>query len=158
MRKPDDTRLRALMHVYLQAHYRCRTPDGTWLPLRVGQPAPALEAALTGSLRFGLLSACNPCSRLQSEAVNRRQQALLHEELLAAGVRPLSALACAPDGSWPEPGWLAAGIDAPTLDALARRHGQLGSLYWERGQPVRLRMDAPKPARTPPQPGVDWLQ
>src|SRR5690606_38674374 len=39
-----------------------------------------------------------------------------------------------------------------------RQFGQLGGLWWERGQPVRLRMQAAKPAGFADDPQVDWLE
>ena len=41
---------------------------------------------------------------------------------------------------------------------LCRQFGQLGGLWWERGEPVRLRMQAAKPAAFPDVPVVDWLE
>ena len=44
------------------------------------------------------------------------------------------------------------------FDALARRFGQLGTLWWRRESPVRLRMDARRPEGLEGDSDVDWLR
>ena len=46
----------------------------------------------------------------------------------------------------------------PEFDALSRRFGQLGTLFWQREQPVRLRMDAAAPASAAGHAFIDWLK
>jgi hypothetical protein len=43
------------------------------------------------------------------------------------------------------------------FDGLALRYGQLGTLCWERGQPVRLRMYAEQPLTAKPRDFVQWM-
>ena len=49
-------------------------------------------------------------------------------------------------------------VDSDVLDGLCRQFGQLGGLWWQRGEPVRLRMQAAKPSRFRHPLPVDWLE
>ena len=42
------------------------------------------------------------------------------------------------------------------FDALSRQYAQLGTLWWTRGKPVRLRVDAARPKDYDDE-RVDWL-
>jgi hypothetical protein len=44
----------------------------------------------------------------------------------------------------------------PEFDRLALRYGQLGTLGWSRGEPVRLRMYAPQPLMAKAREHVQW--
>ncbi|HET6396868.1 MAG TPA: DUF3293 domain-containing protein [Pseudoxanthomonas sp.] len=136
---------RALLSAYLQAAYVARL-DGTWLPLRIGQPAPAaLERALPGGWRT-LVTAWNPRSVPRDEARNRRADLRLQADLDALQAPRLPACGGDASGHWREEGWLAAGLGPAQADALARRHGQAAILHWRAGEAVRLRMYLPRPA------------
>lgn len=157
-RIPGDDTL-ALLEAYLAAVYRVDV-GGTWLALRVGQPAPAaLDAALPtcsgNGAAWTLVTAWNPQSRPQDAAANAAADAGLCAELDARGLARLRAIGGSPDGRWEEHGWLVAGLDAVGADALARRHDQAGILHWPTGEPVRLRMYRPPPPHATP--CVDWL-
>ena len=41
--------------------------------------------------------------------------------------------------------------------ALARRFGQLGTLSWRRGEPIRLRMYTTRPVAVEAHDQIDWL-
>lgn len=49
-------------------------------------------------------------------------------------------------------------IDPGDLDALSRRFGQLGALWWKRDGAVRLRMQARRPAGFRRDASIDWLE
>lgn len=156
MPNPRD-RLTTLLEIYLAADYRWER-DGHWFPLVIGDPAPEIEDAFPDARQFGLLSAWNPHSVERQEQANRASDDTLHASLLASG-RPFQpGFASARNRSWREPSWIIVDMPLPEFDALSRRFGQLGALWWQRGQPVRLRMDATKPATQADHPFVDWLK
>ena len=153
----DDVTITHLLRAYLDAHYRWGT-GGRWHPVVIGKPLPDIEACFPQAARFGMLSAWNPLSVPRPEARNRAEDRRLEARLQAGGWGHVPGFASAPNRTWREPNWLVAGITPAELDALAREFRQLGTLQWERGQPVRLRMDAPRPALVAPQRYVDWIQ
>jgi hypothetical protein len=151
-----DTRIAALLDAYLKADYRWEL-DGQWRRFHVGRVAEDIEAAFPQARCFALLSAWNPASVPRDDAANREEDAALLRLIEEMGYARRPAFSSAPDRSWREPSWLAVDMPAGVLDALARRFGQLASLGWERGQPVRLRMDAsPQPDAASEY--VDWLK
>jgi hypothetical protein len=145
----------ALASAYRAARYVAATPAGA-LAVAVGAPAPALEAAIEAD-SFAFITAWNPASRPRDEDANRNADLALVAQLGMLESRRWPMRASAPDGDWGEPGWLLAGIDPESLDRLARAFGQAGTLFWRRGEPVRLRMALPKPpgARCD---ATDWLE
>ena len=153
----DAARMIALLQAYLEAEYQWQHEE-SWHDIVVGLPTPGLELAYPSATSFGLLSAWNPHSVERSREENRRADDALHEVLAASGHRFLPAFAQAPNRTWREPSWLVMDMDAPGFDALSRRFGQLGSLWWRPGEPVRLRMDAARPDEHPDDAHVDWLQ
>lgn len=153
----DDDRLSELQRSYLDAVYRWRQRD-RWPAIRIGEPAPEIERAFPLAQRFGLVSAWNPHSEPRTEELNRTDDERLHAVIRAGGWKGVHAFASAPDRSWREPGWIVLGITEPEIDMLARRFGQLGTLYWRRGEPVRMRMDAVRPPSVEPHSCVDWIQ
>jgi len=50
------------------------------------------------------------------------------------------------------------GFPVAEFDALSRQHGQLGTLCWTRGHPVRLRVDATRPDDFGDDEHIDWLK
>lgn len=153
----SDVDAERLAAAYLQAEYRWAR-DGDWHDIRVGLPAPGLELLHPGVRSFALLSAWNPFSQPRAEASNRLEDAVLEAELTDRGLEHLPAFSSATNRSWREPGWVIFDIGSDELDALAQRFGQLGALWWLRGDPVRLRMQAKRPARPGPEAAVDWLE
>ena len=129
--------------------------DGDAIALRVGAPAPDLEAYLPAE-GYVLVSAWNPASEPRSDAANEAADAALVARLDAAGIARQSAWASAPDGQWREPGWLLTGIDLFAADRLATDFGQAAVLAWGRGQPVRLRMLLPHPHGAAATPHTEW--
>lgn len=151
---PPD-RVAELLRAYLAADYRCAA-GGRWHPLRIGQRAGALEADLPDCRRFAAITAWDPQSIPQPDALNRQADAALRNALVDGGWGFGPARAAAPEGGWEEPGWLVYDMAVDALDALARRFGQLGALCWPAGAPVRLRMYVPCPPACAGLPHIDW--
>lgn len=149
-------RIAELVAAYLDADYRLEL-HGEWHPLAIGAPAPAIEDAFPGARRFGLLSAWNPHSVVLPEAANRDADERLRAALQDSGLPFRPGFSAARNRSWREPSWVVADMALPAFDAVTRRFGQLGTLAWRRGEPVRLRMHAERPADLAPDPRVDWL-
>jgi hypothetical protein len=147
----DATELAA---AYADAEYAV-VMDGDALPLRVGQPALDLEAYWPAQ-RYALITAWNPASTPHSDAANETADAALVARLDAAGITRRPAQGYSRDGRWHEPGWLLFDISQIGLDLLAREFGQAGVLSWAKGEPVRLRMQLPRPARPCSLDCVDW--
>jgi hypothetical protein len=145
----------ALASAYRAARYVADTPVGA-IAVAVGATAPALEAAIEAR-SCAFITAWNPASRPRDEEANRNADLALVAQLDMLELRRWPMQASAPDGGWGEPGWLLADIDPATLDRLARAFGQAGTLFWRRGEPVRLRMILPQPpgARCD---ATDWLE
>jgi hypothetical protein len=142
----------------VDADYRWEL-DGHWHALAVGAP-PGHEfmRAHPGARSLGLLSAWNPQSQEQPDALNREADASLLLALQGSGLVHRPAFASARNRSWREPSWLVLDMPTHTLDALARRFGQLATLHWHDRGPVRLRMYAAAPARAAGLPDcIDWL-
>jgi hypothetical protein len=149
--------IRELVGAYVAADYRWQH-GGDWHDLHVGLPAPALELLHPDLDTFGLLSAWNPHSVEQTELANRTADRMLHEALAATGLPFCAAFASAPNRSWREPSWVVMGFSVAHFDALSRKYGQLGTLWWTRGKPVRLRVDAVRPEDAGNEEYVDWLR
>lgn len=153
----DATRVSGLLRAYVEAEYRWQR-DGSWHDIVIGLPAPGLELAYPEATSFGLLSAWNPHSVERGIEDNRRDDDRLQEALSASGCRFLPAFASAPNRSWREPSWLVFNMTSGDFDALARRYGQLGTLWWQSTEPVRLRMISAKPQGLADEPYVDWIE
>jgi hypothetical protein len=150
----DHATLPQLLSAYLEADYRWHV-GGQWQPLRVGEAAPTIEAAYPQARRFGLVSAWNPHSRSRPETENRSQDAALCKALADSGCEFTPAFGSGLNRTWREPSWGVLDMNADDFDALGRRFGQLGTLWWPRGATVRLRMYAPQ-GGCAAHPAVDW--
>lgn len=150
------SRISELLTAYCDADYRWEL-DGEWHPLVVGRPTHRLEQAFPQARRFGLLSAWNPQSVMLPDAINRAADEMLHAALLESGLAFRPGFSSARNRSWREPSWVVMDMALPVFDALTRRFGQLGTLSWRRGEPVRLRMHAARPAGFEPHDQIDWL-
>lgn len=146
-----------LVRAYLAADYRWQH-GGDWHDLQVGLQAPALELLYPDRGTFGMLSAWNPRSVQCTEPVNRDADRALRDDLVATGLPFLPAFASAFDRSWREPGWVVMGMTVARFDALSRKYGQLGTLWWTYGQAGRLRVDASCPPGFSDDGHVDWLR
>lgn len=146
-----------LLRAYLDADYRWEF-DGQWRHLRIGTLEPAVEARFPDVNRFGLLSAWNPRSVERAPTENRAADDTLHLRLAHGGLSYRPAFSSARDRTWREPSWLVMGMSMEAFDALARRFGQLGTLWWQRGGQVRLRMYATRPTDCGDDSCVDWVK
>lgn len=146
-----------LVQSYLAADYRWQH-EGDWHDLQIGLPVPALELLHDDVDTFGLVSAWNPHSVERTELANRDADYALHDALKATGRPFCAAFASAPNRSWREPSWVVMGLPVGDFDAMSRRFGQLGTLWWTRGTPVRLRIDAACPEGFDDGEHIDWLK
>ncbi len=153
----DDTRLVGLLHAYLGARYRWQSRRD-WHDVIIGLPTPGLDLHYPDASSYGFVSAWNPLSVPRAPTENRRADRALEADLAASGLPHIAAFASAVDRSWREPSWIVFGMPVDAFDALARRYGQLGTLWWPRETPVRLRMDARRPDGLEGDRDVDWLR
>ena len=145
-----------LATAYAQADYAVRV-DGDTFQLKVGKPASDVEAYWPAD-RYAFITAWNPASRPQSDAVNQSADSALVAQLKAIGAPHQPAWAEDPSGDWRELGWVVSGLDPHMLDALAHEFGQAGVLHWEHGDAVRLKMYLHRPPGAPPVPHIDWVE
>jgi len=153
---PATPDIASLLQSYHAADYRWEF-NGRWHPLSIGAHAPSLEQAFPGAASFGLLSAWNPHSVERPESVNRTEDARLLAQLEQTGLVFRAAFSAARNRSWREPSWIVMDMPLDDFDALAREHGQLGTVHARRGEPARLRMYRAEPAGAPDLACVDWV-
>lgn len=153
----DDTRLIQLLHAYLDARYRWQS-RADWHDVIIGLPTPGLDLRYPEATSYGLVSAWNPMSVAQAPTKNRRADKALEADLVASGQPYIPAFASASDRSWREPSWIVFGMPVEAFDALSRRYGQLGTLWWPRETAVRLRMNARRPTGLAGDKDVDWIR
>lgn len=145
-----------LAAAFAQADYAVRL-DGDTFRLKVGKLAGDMEAYWPAQ-RYAFITAWNPASQPQSDAINQRADSSLVAQLKAIGASHQPAWAEDATGDWREIGWLVAGLEPHMLDALAHEFGQAAVLHWEAGQPVRLKMYVQRPTLTPPVAHIDWVE
>lgn len=136
----DDARRERLDAAYRRTTYRA-TIDGRTVELRIGAPAPALDALLAGHgcCRWVWLTAVNPASRQLTDADNARRLQALGERLRRGGWPHWLASAAADTGDWPpEAGFLVGGIALPDAVALAADFGQNALVAADSGHPAQL--------------------
>lgn len=150
------SRVADLVEAYLASDYQWEF-DGRWYPLQLGEVAADVEAAYPDGTSSGLLAAWNPCSIERPEAENRRADEELAAILADSGMPHRAGFSAARNRTWREPGWLVVGMPVERFDALARRFGQLGTLYAARGEPMRLRIYHARPTALAAAPLVDWV-
>jgi len=155
-RPAADARITSLLQSYHAAEYRWEF-NGRWLPLAIGEAAPALDQAFPQARSFGLLSAWNPWSVERPEDVNRAEDARLLARLESSGLVFRAAFSAARNRTWREPSWIVMDMPLGDFNALARDHGQLGTVHAHRGEPARLRMYRAEPAGAPDLACVDWV-
>lgn len=150
----NEPQTAALATAYALAHYFVTIGHREWL-FGVGQPAVDVEREL-GAGHYLFITAWNPPSAANSMADNLAADERLQARLKEAGFRHHSALGCNAQGGAVEYGWVVLEMPLESGDALAREFGQAGTLYWKRGEPVRLRMLSPRPADLAEQAHIDW--
>ena len=152
----DNNRTQAaqLAVAYAAAHYFVAIGHREWL-FYVGQTAEDIERQL-GASSYLFITAWNPAPEAATAAENmaadERLQALLRE----SGLAHHSALGSNAQGGAVEYGWIVLDAPVPLADRWAREFGQAATLFWESGQPVRLRMLWPRPEGTADHPFTDW--
>lgn len=153
---PATPDIASLLRAYHAADYRWES-SGRWHPISIGAAAPELEDAFPHASGFGLLSAWNPYSVERPESVNRAEDARLLAQLEETGLAFRAAFSAARNRTWREPSWIVMDMPLDTFDALARSHGQLGTVHARRGEPARLRMYHAAPPGCPALDWVDWV-
>ena len=149
-----EPQLAALATAYALAHYFVTIGHREWL-FGVGQHAVDVEREL-GAGHYLFITAWNPPSTANTVSENLAADERLQARLKEAGFRHHSALGCNAQGGAVEYGWIVLDVPLESGDALAREFGQAGTLYWQRGEPVHLRMLSPRPADLAEQPHIDW--
>ena len=139
---------------YAAAHYFVTIGHKEWL-FGVGQPASDIERQL-GAGSYLFITAWNPAPQSATVAENMLADERLQARLRDSGLAHHSSLGSDAQGGAVEHGWVV--LDAPvaSADAWAREFGQAATLYWKRGEPVRLRMLWPRPAGIADQAHTDW--
>lgn len=151
-----ESHIAALPAVFMAAVYKWEL-DGIWSSIRIGEPAPELDAAFPEAARFGMTAAANPGQIIRADTENRSADEALQQTLTRLGLTHRPAFVAAHSRIWKAYNWLVIDPDEATFDALTREFGQIGSLLWLRGQPVRLRMRAPRPETMAGHPHIDWV-
>lgn len=143
-----------LARLYAAAHYFVVVGRKEWL-FQVGQSAADVERQL-GARSYQFVTAWNPRSCPAGEARNLEAAQVLEQRLRETSLSIHRALGCNAQGGAVEHGWLVLDVGWDQADALARDFGQAGTLYWLAGEPVRLRMQAPRPHDAPDDMFTDW--
>lgn len=151
-----ESHIAALPAVFLAADYKWEL-DGQWSPIRIGEPVPELDAAFPEARRFGMTAAANPGQIIRADTDNRSGDEALQQTLTRLGLVHRPAFVAAHSRIWKAYNWLVIDPDEATFDALTREFGQIGSLLWPRGQPVRLRMRARRPQTVAEHAYIDWV-
>lgn len=154
--RPDAGRLAGLPAIYLAADYRYEL-GGDWLPFRIGEPTPALDAAYPTARYFGMLTASNPGFVPRSDEDNRAADRALQRTLDRMGLAYRPGFAAVRNRNQKAYNWLVVDPSPEDFAGLGRAYGQIGTLFWERGGPVRLRMRAERPAGVAAHPFIDWV-
>ena len=150
------SRIADLVEAYLASDYQWEL-GGRWRPIVLGEVADDLEDAYPDAAGSGLLSAWNPHSIVRPESENRQADELLAAALAGSGAKHRPGFSSARNRSWREPSWMVMDMPVEDFDAIARRFGQLGTLYARRGQPMRLRIYRERPAGFADPGLVDWI-
>ena len=135
--KEERTRLEA---AFVATTYRIAASAGP-VDLRIGRPAPALDALLDGfgALSWAFISASNPRASALPEAVNVTRHQALHALLTEQGYRVIEGFGIPDTQDWKtEPGWFVAAIGREAAVALAGRFEQVALVFGERGKPPLL--------------------
>lgn len=147
-------RMGELALAYLRADYFVALGRREWR-FRIGDPVPDIEDVLQGA-RYLFITAWNPLSQDIGLDDNIELDQQLQVRLQQAGFQHHSALGGDSVGDHREHGWLVLDLPVPTADLLAREFRQAGVVYWQRGEPVRLRMQSPQPPHWQIHDCVDW--
>ena len=152
--KNDATLTAELAAAYACAHYFVSIGHREWL-FGVGQLAGDIERQL-GAASYTFITAWNPAPEAASVAENMEADLRLQARLKQTGHAHHSSLGSNAQGGAVEYGWVVLDMGVEASDALAREFSQAGLLYWQHGEPVRLRMLWPRPVGVADDPYVDW--
>lgn len=139
---------------YAAAHYFVAIGHKEWL-YRVGQRAEDIERQL-GADSYLFITAWNPAPEAATAAENLQAGEHLQARIRASGLAHHTSLGSNAQGGAVEYGWVVLDVPLQIADAWAREFGQAATLYWQRGEPVRLRMLWPRPAGLPDLDHTDW--
>lgn len=148
--------LATLAAVYTAAVYKWEI-DGRWWPIHIGEHAPELDDAFPDAACFGMLSASNPGHIVRSDAENRLADRELQHALDRLELHHRPGFVIGRNRSWRAQNWLIIDPGEPAFDTLCHRFGQIGTLFWPREAPVRLRMRAARPATLAEHAHIDWI-
>ncbi|WP_368565743.1 DUF3293 domain-containing protein [Pseudoxanthomonas sp. UTMC 1351] len=149
-----DAEKAQLAAAWAAAHYFVTIGRQEWL-FHVGQSATDIERQLSAD-QYLLVTAWNPPPGEASRQANLDADERLRACLNAEHYVYHPALGCDGKGGATEHGWLVLNIPVERADALAREFRQGGILFWQRGEPVRLRMQWPCPAGFQDGGYIDW--
>lgn len=145
----------ALVEAFVETAYIAVCNEAQ-IEIAVGHLASRLESVFPGRC-FAFITAWNPLGQRQSDEENNAADRELTQLIDSHRVERIPMLATSPDGEWFETGWLIADVSRVTLDQWGRRFGQLGTLWWQRGHAVKLRIYHPKiPASD--NVFIDWIE
>lgn len=155
----DGTETRAtqtaqLAQAYAAAHYFVTIGRREWL-FRVGQQAEDIERQLEGAT-YLFITAWNPAPEAATPAENLQADDRLEALIRDSGLPHYRSLGSNAQGGAVEYGWLVLDTPESLADAWGREFGQAATLFWRRGQAVRLRMLWPRPAELADDPHTDW--
>ena len=150
----SQDRMAQLAQCYLEADYLVAVGRREWR-FHVGTLAAELESVM-GAARYLFVTAWNPLSTDTELAANMQADQRLQARLTQACFQHHTAFGGDAVGNHREHGWLVLDLPEATADLLAGEFRQAGVVYWQRGQPVRLRMQSPRPAHWQSRDCVDW--
>lgn len=149
-----DAQAACLAVDYAAAHYFVTIGHKEWL-FRVGLHAEDIERQLEGAT-YLFITAWNPPPEAATSTENRQADELLQALIRDSGLPHYRALGSDAQGGAVEYGWLVLEAPESLADHWGREFGQAATLYWRKGQAVRLRMLWPRPGGLADDPYTDW--
>ena len=145
----------ALAEAFVNTAYIAECERGQ-IEVAIGHLATKLEAEMP-SKSFAFITAWNPGGDRRTDDENNDADRALVHLIDSYRVDRIPMHAVSPDGAWFEAGWLVCDVSRVTLDQWARSFGQLGTLWWQRGHAVKLRMYGARPDEND-NVFVDWIE
>jgi Protein of unknown function (DUF3293) len=114
--------------------------DGSEIVVRIGQSNPQLDALLDAhGARHGVfITAHNPRSEPQPDAVNNAANEAMHRVLDERGLVTLPHIGRSSDGDWIEHGFFVFDLAPSDALTLAAEFGQFAIVVVKRGMPAEL--------------------
>ena len=124
---------------YLAADYVVLT-NGREIVARIGESNADLDELLTahGVTHGVFITAHNPRSEPQTDAVNDAANEQLHAMFAARGLAALPHIGRSPDGDWSEHGFFVLALDPADALTLAAEFGQFAIVVAELGNSAEL--------------------